>query len=199
MKTTIALPVAALLTKLWSIDSFVLATPHSRKASINHLAKQKKIQRKYSNRDAMYEIEHLLEEYQKSPTKDLFDIATPLQEFALHYDTATSDEKRSEILKCIDQEMNILSELMALLKSLSNHLKNGDDYLLEDKEILEMKNKLLKELQFLDGHQVSGLKDEIMTSIAEQEELQDEFMEEKMKKDTVDDNWSHDYTAWIGY
>lgn len=199
MKTSITLSVAALLTKLCSIEAFVLATPHSKKASINHLAKQKKTEMKYSNRDAMYDIEHLLEEYQKSPTKDLFDIATPLQEFALHYDTATSDEKRCEILKCIDQEMNILSEQMALLKSLSNHLKNGDEYLLEDKEILEMKNKLLKELQFLDGHQVSGLKDEIMTSIAEQEELQDEFMEEKMKKDTVDDEWSHDYTAWMGY
>lgn len=198
MKTSITLSVAALLTELWSIDAFVLATPHSRKASVK-LAKQKKIERKYSNRDAMYDIEHLLEEYQKSPTKDLFDIATPLQEFALHYDTATSDEKRSEILKCIDQEMNILSEHMALLKSLSNHLKNGDDYLLEDKEILEMKNKLLKELKFLNGKQVSGLKDEIMTSIADQEELQDEFMVEKMKKNTVDDDWSHDYTAWMGY
>ncbi|GFH44466.1 predicted protein [Chaetoceros tenuissimus] len=189
MKTSITLSVAALLTKFWSIDAFVIATPHSRKA----------IERKYSNRDAMYDIEHLLEEYQKSPTKDLLDIATPLQEFALHYDTATSDEKRFEILKCIEQEMNVLSEHMALLKSLSNHLKNGDDYLLEDKEILEMKHKLLKELQFLDGHQVSGLKDEIMTSIAEQEELQDEFMEEKMKKDNVEDDWSQDYTAWMGY
>jgi hypothetical protein len=154
--------------------------------------------------DITQDMEHLFDTYNASPAKDILEITTPLQELASNYDRSDATGK-SAIIKNLDEQMKDLAERMAILKSVSDHLQKGDDYLLEDEELSTMKNELWttasslkcgKQVDFLYGNAVKGLQGEIMSAMKDEKELQDEFLSEMKEKDT---NSRTKYEAWIAF
>lgn len=138
-----------------------------------------------------------------------------LQELADHYDCSDAQGKH-ELLQRLDDQIEDLAERIAVLKSLSEHLQMGDDYLLQDQEISAMKRflwttasslKCGKHVEYLDGKEVNGLKTEIISAIQQVHEpdqsmelfdLQDDYLETKMKEQE-DESWKNSYDAWLGF
>jgi hypothetical protein len=139
-----------------------------------------------------------------------------LQDLADHYDSSDAQGKH-ELLQRVDDQIEELAERIAVLKSLSEHLQMGDDYLLEDQEVSAMKRflwttasslKCGKHVEYLDGKEVNGLKTEIITALRlpKQEHdqsmelfnLQDEFLETKLKEED-ESSFKTSYDAWLGF
>lgn len=140
-----------------------------------------------------------------------------LQELADHYDASDAQGKH-ELLQRVDDQIEELAERIAVLKSLSEHLQMGDDYLLEDQEVSAMKRflwttasslKCGKHVEYLDGKEINGLKTEIISAIQKGEEKNDQsmelfnlqedyYLETKMKQEEESYD-QHSYDAWLGF
>ena len=159
---------------------------------------------RFMTNDISNDIEHLFGIYDASPSKDILEITPPLQELASNYDRSDASGKK-DIIKILDEHMKDFAERMAILKSVSDHLQKGDDYLLEDEELSTMKNELWttasslkcgKKVDFLVGNAVKGLQGEIMSAMKEEMELQDEFLSEMKEEDK---EFRNTYEAWIAF
>lgn len=108
--------------------------------------------------------------------------------------------------------MQSFAERIAILKSVSQHLQEGDDYLLEDDEITDMKNQLWttatslkcgRHVDFLVGSQVQGLKGEILSVMALEREMEDKdaFLSELREQhdDSISSEGHFNYGAWLGF
>mmetsp|Transcript_27993 Transcript_27993/g.41529 ORF Transcript_27993/g.41529 Transcript_27993/m.41529 type:complete len:228 (+) Transcript_27993:180-863(+) len=164
-------------------------------------------------------IDHLFDSYSNSnsnapPASVLADVSTitvPLQQLANQYDHSGPRGKRDIILH-LDEQMQSFAERIAILKSVSQHLQEGDDYLLEDDEITDMKNQLWttasslkcgRHVDFLVGSQVQGLKGEILSVMALEREMEDKdaFLSElrEQQDDSISSEGRFNYGAWLGF
>lgn len=146
-----------------------------------------------------------------------------LQDLADHYDASDAQGKH-ELLQRVDDQIEELAERMAVLKSLSEHLQMGDDYLIQDQEVSAMKKflwstasslKCGKHVEYLDGKEINGLKTEIISAIQKDDEdekkkndqsmelfnlQEDYYLETKMKQEEQDELYNpHSYDAWLGF
>jgi hypothetical protein len=145
-----------------------------------------------------------------------------LQDLADHYDASDAQGKH-ELLQRVDDQIEELAERMAVLKSLSEHLQMGDDYLLQDQEVSAMKKflwstasslKCGKHVEYLDGKEINGLKTEIISAIQKDDDVkkkndqsmelfnlqEDYYLETKMKQEKEDELYNpHSYDAWLGF
>jgi len=131
-----------------------------------------------------------------------------------YYDVCALDE-RDAILNRFEEQTDLLAERMAMMQSLSQHLRTGDHCHLEDEEVASVKRTILSSLSglnaengvnvdFLDGVEVSQLKDEIMSTMQAEAGVvmegakvrhEDNFLS-AMQDEKDSGNF---YDAWLGF